>query len=91
MTEPSRSAPGPDQPEPAAVPPAGPDDTAEGPAPRKSPVWWLAVPTLVAGNAGYRLLQGDTGGIWPWGEVVMLVVALALLAFVLYDRRRVQG
>ncbi|KQS73685.1 hypothetical protein [Modestobacter sp. Leaf380] len=85
MTEPSRPA-SEDLPDPAT------DGTTDEDAPpaRKSPVWWLAVPALVAGNAGYRLLQGDTGGIWPWGEVVMLVIALALLAFVLADRRRVR-
>lgn len=81
MTEPSRPVPDPDQPE----------STAAEETPRTSPVWWLAVPALVAGNAGYRLLQGDTGGIWPWGEVVMLVIALGLLAFVLLDRRRARS
>lgn len=88
MTEPSRPAPGPDRPELPAAETA--DDTGAR-EPAKSPVWWVAVPALVAGTAGYRLLQGDTGGIWPWGEIVMLVVALALLAFVLVDRRRIRG
>ncbi len=89
MTEPSRPAPGPDQPELPAADAA--TDDPDAPEPLKSPVWWLAVPALVAGTAVYRLLQGDTGGIWPWGEVVMLVIALGLLGFVLLDRRRIRG
>ncbi len=81
MTEPSTPAP--------SDPDREPDTTEEPEDARPSqPVWWVAVPVLVAAAAVYRLAQGDTGGIWPWGDVAMLVVALLLLAFVLVDRRR---
>lgn len=63
----------------------------EQPEPVAQPVWWIAVPALVAAAAVYRLLQGDDGGIWPWGDIVMLVVALGLLGFVLRDRRRTRN
>ncbi|SCX45971.1 hypothetical protein SAMN03159343_1714 [Klenkia marina] len=75
MTEPAR--------DPAA------DDTPtpeEAPEPAKTPIWWTAVPVLVGAYAVYGLVQGDTGSIWPWGDVVILVVALALLAVVLAPR-----
>lgn len=54
----------------------------------KTPVWWTAVPVLVGAYAVYGLLRGDTGSIWPWGDVVILVVALVLLGFVLAPRLR---
>ncbi|MPQ98655.1 hypothetical protein GB931_12130 [Modestobacter sp. I12A-02628] len=66
-----------------------PDPTGlDQPAGRAQPLWWVAVPALVAGFGGYQLLQGDTGGIWPWGPLVLLLAGLGLLAFVLVDRRR---
>lgn len=60
------------------------EDDADQPA--TTPVWWTAVPVLVGAYAVYGLLQGDTGSIWPWGDIVVLVVALALLAVVLAPR-----
>ncbi len=65
-------------------------DPAADPAPEtpKTPVWWTAVPVLVGAYAGYGLLRGDTGSIWPWGDIVILVVALVLLGIVLAPRLR---
>ena len=65
-------------------------DPAAEPTPRtpKTPVWWTAVPVLVGAYAVYGLVQGDTGSIWPWGDIVILVVALVLLGFVLAPRLR---
>lgn len=54
--------------------------------PAKTPVWWTAVPVLVGAYAVYGLLRGDTGSIWPWGDLVVLAVALVLLAAVLAPR-----
>jgi hypothetical protein len=72
--------------EPAAD--RSPDETPDEdtPAKAKTPVWWTAVPVLVGAYAVYGLLQGDTGSIWPWGDIVILVVALVLLGVVLAPR-----
>ncbi|MCW2582223.1 MAG: hypothetical protein JWQ53_1013 [Klenkia sp.] len=56
------------------------------PTTAKTPVWWTAVPVLVGAYAVYGLLRGDTGSIWPWGDLVVLAVALVLLALVLAPR-----
>ncbi|SDP51453.1 hypothetical protein SAMN05660199_04076 [Klenkia soli] len=69
--------------EPAPDP--APDETPE---PQKTPVWWTAVPVLVGAYAVYGLAQGDTGSIWPWGDLVILAVALVLLGVVLAPRLR---
>ena len=61
---------------------------AAAPETTKTPVWWTAVPVLVGAYAVYGLLRGDTGSIWPWGDVVILVVALVLLGIVLAPRLR---
>lgn len=66
-----------------------PDDAPETvPAQPKTPVWWTAVPVLVGAYAVYGLAQGDNGSIWPWGDIVILVVALVLLGVVLAPRLR---
>jgi|32_taG_2_1085360.scaffolds.fasta_scaffold246886_2 hypothetical protein len=67
------------------TPETAPETAAEQP---RTPVWWTAVPVLVGAYAVYGLLRGDTGSIWPWGDVVILVVALVLLGFVLAPRLR---
>ncbi len=74
-------------PDPSAdpAPEQAPEDAA-GTA--RTPVWWTAVPVLVGAYAVYGLLRGDTGSIWPWGDIVILVVALVLLGFVLAPRLR---
>ena len=69
-----------EEPDPA---PADPDDGRPA-----QPIWWVAVPVLVLVAGVYQLLAGDTGGFWPWGQVVLIVAGLAALAFVLVDRRR---
>ena len=75
--------------EPAPASDSASDSTPdETPEPAKTPVWWTAVPVLVGAYAVYGLLQGDTGSIWPWGDIVILVVALVLLGVVLAPRLR---
>ncbi|GAA4334000.1 hypothetical protein [Klenkia terrae] len=72
-------------PDPDRVADPDPGATPEKP---KTPVWWTAVPVLVGAYAVYGLAQGDTGSIWPWGDIVILVVALVLLGVVLAPRLR---
>lgn len=66
--------------------PARDPDDEQATDPAKTPIWWTAVPVLVGAYAVYGLAQGDTGSIWPWGDIVILVVALVLLAVVLAPR-----
>jgi hypothetical protein len=72
-------------PDPDRVADQTPDETPEQ---AKTPVWWTAVPVLVGAYAVYGLVQGDTGSIWPWGDLVILAVALVLLGVVLAPRLR---
>ena len=60
------------------------------PPPRRArpPLWWLVVLVFVAGNSGWQLLQGRSSGFGFWGNAVLVVAALSLLALLARDRAR---